>query len=120
MAVLLSPVAWIHHFHWIVVVVFAVLGADPWRDRRRLVSAGAITAAFLCRMPDWGIAWLSHPELPAWPGRVLQNSDTFFTLGALALLWWTLHLKPATRHTDSVETPDARVMSRARPRSEAH
>ena len=24
-AVLLSPVAWIHHFHWIVVVIFAVL-----------------------------------------------------------------------------------------------
>ena len=41
MAVLLSPVAWIHHLHWMVVVVlFAVLGADPLRDRRRLVGRG--------------------------------------------------------------------------------
>ena len=40
MAVLLSPVAWIHHLHWMVVVVFAVLGADPLRDRRRLLAAG--------------------------------------------------------------------------------
>ena len=36
MAVLLSPVAWIHHLHWMVVVVLAMLGADPLRDRRRL------------------------------------------------------------------------------------
>jgi alpha-1,2-mannosyltransferase len=92
MAVLLSPVAWIHHLHWMVVVVFAVLGADPLRDRRRLWAAGAITAFFLCRMPWWGITWLSHPELPAWPGRILQNADTFFSLAALGLLWWALHL----------------------------
>jgi alpha-1,2-mannosyltransferase len=99
MAVLLSPVAWIHHLHWMVVVIFAVLGADPLRDRRRLWAAGAITAFFLCRMPWWGISWLSHPEWPQWPGRLLQNADTFFSLVALALLWWALHLDP-------VDSPD--------------
>ena len=94
MAVLLSPVAWIHHLHWMVVVVFAILGPDPLRDRRRLLGAAAVTGAFLCRMPWWGITWLTHPELPAWPGRILQNTDTFFCLGALALMWWALHRRP--------------------------
>ena len=68
MAVLLSPVAWIHHLHWMVVVVFAVLGADPLRDRRRLAAAAVITGFFLCRMPWWGITWLSHPRLAALAG----------------------------------------------------
>ena len=97
MAVLLSPVAWIHHLHWMVVVVFAILGADPLRDRRRLYAGALVTVLFLFRMPWWGISWLSHPELPAWPGRIMQNSDTFFTLAALGLLWWTLHLTPRAR-----------------------
>ena len=93
MAVLLSPVAWIHHLHWMVVVVLAVLGAEPLRDRRRIVAAAAITGFFLCRLPWWGISWLNHPEWPPWIGRVLQNADTFGCLGALALLWWALHLR---------------------------
>ena len=42
MAVLLSPVAWIHHLHWMVVVVLAILGADPLRDRRRLWAAAVV------------------------------------------------------------------------------
>lgn len=97
MAVLLSPVAWIHHLHWMVVVVFAVLGANPLRDRRRIAAAALITGFFLCRMPWWGITWLSHPDWPDLPGRMLQNSDVFFALTALGLLWWALHLpEPGT------------------------
>jgi alpha-1,2-mannosyltransferase len=99
MAVLLSPVAWIHHLHWMVVVVFAVLGADPLRDRRRILAAALVTGFFLCRMPWWGITWLSHPDWPHWIGRVLQNADTFGSLLALALLWWALHLKAPGRAT---------------------
>jgi alpha-1,2-mannosyltransferase len=94
MAVLLSPVAWIHHLHWMVVVIFAILGADPLSDRRRLVAAAVVTGMFLCRMPWWGIIWLSKPGLPELPGRMLQNADTFFSLTALVLLWWALHLTP--------------------------
>jgi alpha-1,2-mannosyltransferase len=90
MAVLLSPVAWIHHLHWMVVVVFAVLGADPRRDRRRLVAAAVLIGWFLCRMPWWGISWLNHPEWPELPGRMLQNADVFGALLALELLSWSL------------------------------
>ncbi len=87
LACLLSPVAWIHHFHWVVVVVFALLGADPLRDRRRLWSAVGVTAFFLCRLPWWGISWLDQPW-PQLPGRVLQNADMLGGLLALVLLWW--------------------------------
>ena len=95
MACLLSPVAWIHHFHWIVVVVFALLGADPLRDRRRLWAGLGVTAFFLCRLPWWGISWLNHRDWPEFPGRVLQNADVFGALGALALLWWVTRPRPA-------------------------
>ena len=90
MACLLSPVAWIHHFHWVVVVILAILGADPLRDRRRLLAAGAITAWFLCRLPWWGISWLANGWSPEWFGRVLQNADLVGALLALWLLSWSL------------------------------
>ncbi len=90
MACLLSPVAWIHHLHWMVVVVFAILGPDPLRDRRRLLAAGAVTGFFLCRLPWWGIDWLNQPHWPRLPGRALQNADTVGMLLALWLLWWSL------------------------------
>lgn len=96
LACLLSPVAWIHHFHWVVVVILALLGAQPWRRApgaqwwrsRRLVAALAVTAWFLMRMPWWGISWLNHPEWPELPGRILQNADVAGGLVALGLLWW--------------------------------
>lgn len=117
MAVLLSPVAWIHHLHWMVVVIFAVLGADPLRDRRRLVAAAVLTAFFTCRLPWWGISWLNHRDWPELPGRVLQNADTFGSLLALALLWWALHLPPARRHTPSPADAAPQVSPARNPRT---
>ena len=87
LACLLSPVAWIHHYHWVVVVVLALLGARPWLHRRRAVAGLAVLGFFLLRLPWWGIDWLAQPW-PSWPGRVLQNADVFGGLAALALLWW--------------------------------
>ena len=91
MAVLLAG-GWIHHLHWMVVVIFAVLGGEPLRDKRRLVAAAVLSGWFLCRLPWWGISWLNHPEWPEFPGRVLQNADTFGSLLALGLLAWSLSL----------------------------
>lgn len=96
LAVLLSPVAWIHHLHWLVVVVFALLGPHPLRDRRRLVCAGVITGWFLCRLPWWGISWVAAPLHPVWVGRVLQNSGCLGALVALWMLWWVTR-RPATQ-----------------------
>jgi alpha-1,2-mannosyltransferase len=96
LACLLSPVAWIHHYHWIVVVIFALLGASPWTRSRagawwrsgRLVAGVVIGVWFLMRMPWWGITYLNHPEWPELPGRMLQNADVAGGLVALGLLWW--------------------------------
>ncbi|MGN6635865.1 MAG: glycosyltransferase 87 family protein [Oryzihumus sp.] len=110
MAVLLSPVAWIHHLHWVVVVIFAILGADPLRDRRRLWAAAVVTAWFLCRMPWWGITWLNDRVGPVFFGRLLQNADTAGALIALAMLSWTLQTRddhdPGTSGQEGVLTPD--------------
>lgn len=83
MAVLLSPVAWIHHFHWVVVVILGVLGGWPPRPRWRLYAALAVTAWFLARMPWWGISWLAWDYPVPLFGRFLQNADV---LGALAIV----------------------------------
>jgi alpha-1,2-mannosyltransferase len=105
LACLLSPVAWIHHYHWIVVVILALLGADPLRDRRRVVAAGVVTAWFLCRMPWWGIAWLNHRDWPQLPGRLLQNADLAGGLLALALLWWIARLDPHGHSGEDAQPP---------------
>ena len=86
MAVLLSPVAWIHHFAWVVVVVGALVGDG--RSRRRAVAGVVLAAWFWCRMPWWGITWLAEGRPGEWFGRVLQNSDCLGALVALGLLWW--------------------------------
>lgn len=96
LACLLSPVAWIHHFHWMVVVIFALLGAQPWTRSRpgawwrsqRLVAGVVVAVWFLMRMPWWGITYLDHPEWPDLPGRLLQNADVAGGVVALVLLWW--------------------------------
>ncbi|MBM6401725.1 glycosyltransferase 87 family protein [Phycicoccus sonneratiae] len=87
-ACLVSPVSWVHHYHWVVVVVLALLGVQPWRERRRLWAAAAITVFFTLRLPWWGIDWLAHRDWPQWPGRVLQNADVAGGLLCLGLLWW--------------------------------
>ena len=93
-ACLVSPVAWVHHYHWIVPVIFALLGAAPLRQRQRLWAAGVVTAWFLCRLPWWGISWLNHRDWPRLPGRLLQNADMAGGLIALGLLWWMSRRHP--------------------------
>ena len=90
LACLLSPVAWIHHYHWMVVVILAVLGARPWHDRPRLIAAVFLWAWFTCRLPWWGITWIAQ-DRPVQPfGRFLQNADLAGALLALGLLSWSL------------------------------
>ncbi len=88
LACLLSPVAWIHHYHWLVVGVFALLGSDPLRERFRLWAALFVTVFFTMRLPWWGIDWLAHRDWPQLPGRLLQNADVAGGLATLFLLWW--------------------------------
>lgn len=94
LACLLSPVAWIHHFHWIVVAILAILGADPLRDRLRLIAALGVTVWFVCRLPWWGISWIANGWPPILIGRILQNADLGGALLALWLLAWAMRREP--------------------------
>ncbi len=81
LAVLLSPVAWIHHLAWVVVVIGAVVGDG--RDRRRLAAAAAIAVFYTVTLPWWGLSLLKVTWLPKLAGRIVQSS---FGLGAIALI----------------------------------
>lgn len=85
-AFLISPVSWIHHLHWIVVVIFAILGADPLRERARLWAGLAVAGWVLGRFVWWGVSLIAsgQPWVPL--GRLLQNSDTILAAVALVLL----------------------------------
>ena len=92
-ALLCSPVSWVHHFAWMVVVIGALIGDG--RSRRRVVLGGVIAVWFLCRLPWWGITWLANGYPAPWFGRAIQNADTVGAL--LALLFLGLTLRPRAR-----------------------
>jgi alpha-1,2-mannosyltransferase len=86
LAVLLSPIAWIHHLSGFVpLMIGAVLGDG--RHRPRVVQAVVLTAFFTLELPWWGQAMLDHH---GWHfvvhivARLLQDS---FAFGALVTLW---------------------------------
>ncbi|KAA9379357.1 DUF2029 domain-containing protein [Microbispora cellulosiformans] len=84
MAVLLSPVAWIHHIAWIVVVVAAVAGSG--RDPVRLLVAAGVWLFYVLPIPWWGVSIkaLEAPVLSPVAGKIVQNA---FGLGAIGLVW---------------------------------
>ncbi|MGL4174225.1 MAG: glycosyltransferase 87 family protein [Actinomycetota bacterium] len=88
MAVLLSPVAWVHHLAWVIVVVAAVMGDG--RSGRRLLLGGLVYTWFLLRIPWWGSGWVSNDLGPVWIGRVLQNGYCWGALLALVVLAWSV------------------------------
>jgi alpha-1,2-mannosyltransferase len=74
-AVLVSPVSWIHHLAYLVVV----LGALTWDWR----AAAVAWAFFVVPLPQMGSDMLAHHVGPRFAGSVVQDS---FGLAALALL----------------------------------
>jgi len=80
LAVLLSPVAWIHHLCWLPLLLGAIV-ADG-RDRRRLLSAVVVYAFFVVKVP-WIGAHLLADGAPAPLARVMQDG---YGLMAIVLL----------------------------------
>ncbi|MFF0312553.1 glycosyltransferase 87 family protein [Streptosporangium sp. NPDC004379] len=96
MAVLLSPVAWIHHLAWVVVVLGALVGDG--RDPVRVRVAAGVWLYYVVPVPWWGVT-IKAAEIPVLSpvlGKIVQNG---FGLGALVLVWLLASWLPRRRET---------------------
>jgi alpha-1,2-mannosyltransferase len=80
LAVLLSPVAWIHHLAWIVLVLGVLAG--ELRTRRQAISAAAVGVFYGFPLP-WMGAHLIKTHHPLVFGVPLRNA---YGLGAIVLV----------------------------------
>ncbi len=83
-AVIISPVSWIHHLAWVVLVLGALTGDG--RNLRRCYVAGGVWLFYTLHLPWWGTRHIPGGN-PLWEqalGRILQSS---YGLGAVALLF---------------------------------
>jgi alpha-1,2-mannosyltransferase len=96
LAALLSPVAWVHHYCWIILVIGAITGDA--RSERRIITAVAAGGLFMSVMPIFGGYLYFRHLLPPVPALALEDS---FALAALALIWLItlVHVTQADRWT---------------------
>ncbi|MQA97844.1 MAG: DUF2029 domain-containing protein [Streptosporangiales bacterium] len=81
LATLLSPVGWIHHLAWLVVVLGALLaGGRSWRW---WALAGGVWLFYTLHIPWYGVTMLADDIGPRALGKIVQDA---FGLGAVALL----------------------------------
>jgi alpha-1,2-mannosyltransferase len=102
-AYLVSPVSWVHHLHWGVVVAGALLGDG--RVRGRVVAAAVAATLLWLRLPWWGATLLATGDVPRWLARVVQSSYTELALLGLVALWWFVARRPAPEATEATEAP---------------
>jgi alpha-1,2-mannosyltransferase len=91
LAVLLSPVAWIHHLAWIVLVMGVV--ADDLRSRGRVVATFAVGLFYGFPLP-WIGSHLLNTHYPLVIGVPLRDA---YGLGAVVLI---ATLRPRTSVTE--------------------
>ncbi|WP_369056506.1 glycosyltransferase 87 family protein [Kineococcus terrestris] len=84
-AVLVSPVSWLHHLHWGVVVVAALVG-DGRALRRTVVAAVALSTAWVA-WPWIGANLLASGDVPVVLARVVQNGGLWWACLSLLALW---------------------------------
>ncbi|MFL6053163.1 MAG: glycosyltransferase 87 family protein [Actinoallomurus sp.] len=89
-AVLVSPVSWIHHLAWLVVVLGALAGAG--RSGRALALAAGVWVYYVLTIPWWGTNMLAHHVGPRVLGRIVQDA---YGLAALGLLLVFCRRRPA-------------------------
>jgi alpha-1,2-mannosyltransferase len=91
-AYLVSPVSWVHHLHWGVVVIGALLGDA--RVRGRVVAACGAAVLLWLQLPWWGANLLAGGDVPRWLARVVQSSYTELAILGLVALWWFVARRP--------------------------
>jgi alpha-1,2-mannosyltransferase len=100
LAALLSPVAWIHHLCWAVIVIGVLVGDG--RDRRRVLTAVAASALFASNLPIRGKFLLEAGDAPIWVTRLMEAS---YGLAALALIGILYALRPTDADLHPVAPP---------------
>jgi alpha-1,2-mannosyltransferase len=95
LAALLSPVAWIHHLCWVVVVIGVLVGDG--RGRRRVLTAAAASALFASNLPIRGKFLLEAGAAPIW---VTRSMEATFGLAALALIAILYAFRPTDADLD--------------------
>jgi len=114
LAVLLSPVAWIHHLAWIAVVLAVIVGDGS--NRRRVAIAVAVWAVFYLKIPWWG-AGLYRDGVPLLLTQPIQDSFGLLAIALLVLIGRLVDASgPATAATaPTLEAPGARQMPLPQP-----
>jgi alpha-1,2-mannosyltransferase len=82
LAALLSPVAWVHHYCWIIVAIGAIAG--DCRSERRVIAAIVTGGLFMSVMPIFGGYLYFGHIIPSLPALIMEDA---FGLAALALIW---------------------------------
>jgi alpha-1,2-mannosyltransferase len=103
LAVLISPVAWIHHLAWVVVVIGAVAGDG--RDRRRLATAAVIATFYTVTLPWWGLSLMKVGWLPKLAGRIMQSSFGLVAVALIPVVAWAHRRGVARAHLRSGGPP---------------
>jgi alpha-1,2-mannosyltransferase len=102
LAALLSPVAWIHHFCWVVLALGVLTGNG--RNWRRVATAVATGALFTSILPVWGKYLLLSHQVGLLPGRLLEDAFGLAALGLIAIIARIRASGPATE-TAAVPPP---------------
>jgi alpha-1,2-mannosyltransferase len=103
LAVLLSPVAWIHHLVWLPLVIGTVVATG--RSRARIAAGLGLFAYFAVSVPWTGF----HMLHTAWPqplARVVQDGFGLMAVALIAVVWPGKVAPQITR--SSVDTVGAR------------
>jgi alpha-1,2-mannosyltransferase len=88
LAVLLSPVSWVHHLHWAIVAIAALVGEG--RNLRRVAAAVGAAVVLYFKLPSSGTSMVQFHEGPYWFARVVENSYCLLAVVVLVALWWFL------------------------------
>ena len=109
LAVLLSPVAWIHHLVCVVVALGAITGDG--RDRKRVAAALVTALFFTLTIPWWGVSLVAVKGVPKLAGRAVQGGFGLAAVALIGVIRWSVRRAgtgsrggagPAGRRADDV------------------
>ncbi len=106
-AVLISPVSWIHHHDWLLVLFPALIRLAHGK-RSRYAAIGALFLIYLLKWPWWAYWAMNSPGdiAPEWPINLWQIPGNSYVIAAAAGL---LLLRTWQRSEPAASAPAARA-----------